>query len=226
MYVHLRGLGGPPTNKQFFLTSLEAAYQKYLASGECPFNALLLAGNDVMSGVEENLDAAAAMEEFTALHVQEAMTVPCGGSEGGGTITDYNGGHTDTTQGPSGSSWQDDLTSFLEEDDVHPSQPALVGRASTVNITRPPSNYVPVAPSTLSQKAIDLAFPGRSLPKFLAAPWAAMVPGMKTQDIVSTAVPAVAPEKESAAGMGKFLLGAAVFAGIAYVLYESSKGGG
>jgi hypothetical protein len=78
MYVHLRGLGGPPTNKQFYLNSLEASYKKHLASGECPFNALFLAGNDVMTGSEQNPDAMAAMDEFSAAHAQEAMTVPCG----------------------------------------------------------------------------------------------------------------------------------------------------
>ncbi len=234
MYVHLRGLGGPPTNKQFYLTQLEAAYKKHLASGDCPFNALLLAGNDTMAGSEENPDAMAAMEEFSAIHAQEAMTVPCvdntsgggGGGGGGGTITDYDGGHTDTTAQPSGSSWQDDLTSFLAEDDAPVAQPTLVGRAKPVNLTQPPSNYVAVPPATISQKAIALAFPGRSLSTFQAAPWAARVPSMRTQDIVSTGAPAVTQGAAGSVGVGKVLLGAAIFAGIAYVLYESSKGMG
>lgn len=228
MYVHLRGLGGPPTNKQFYLTQLEAAYKKHLASGECPFNAMLLAGNDVMSGSEENPDAMAAMEEFTAVHAQEAMTVPCvdNTSGGGGTITEYDGGHTDTTAQDSGSSWQDDLTSFLAEDDAPVAQPSLVGRAKPVNLAQRPSGYVAVPPATVSQKAVALAFPGRSLFTFQAAPWAARVPSMRTQDTVSTGAPAVTQGAASSVGAGKVLLGAALFAGIAYVLYESSKGMG
>lgn len=230
---------------------LNKEYMKAELQGMDPFGCLMYASEKLGAQYGNNPpgDVVSALTDFTTQKMAEM-----GGD--GGTITDYDGGHTDTTAyrvGPTygrttvsapvtfgrtspRQSWspsQDSSDWVFEDislDDMfgpsEPAQPTLVGRAKPVNLAQRPSNYVAVPPATISQKAIALAFPGRLLSTFQAAPWAAPVHSMKTQDIVSTGAPAVTQGVDSSVGVGKVLLGAAIFAGIAYVLYESSKGTG
>ncbi len=242
MYVHLRGLGGPPTNKQFYLNSLEASYKKHLASGECPFNALFLAGNDVMTGVEQNPDAMAAMDEFAVMHAQEAMTVPCDESAAPAStpsVRNYKADHTDT-YAPStafsrpSSTWspsQDSSDWVFEDislDDMFgPAQPQLSPlspRAKSLSLSSGAKFMGPAvtsAPNPMVTAARRVVL-GRS--SAARAP----APPSKMSDVSARVVPTPtrAPDPPGSNTGMWFVAGTMIAVGIGYLIYRSQSVGG
>ena len=82
MYVVTRGLGATAIGKQQYLDQLESSYKKYISSGMCPFNATILASEDVMENVAETPESISALEEFIESKSYDAMKTPCDGSSG------------------------------------------------------------------------------------------------------------------------------------------------